>query len=232
MERCAPLTICTMRPAELLRRCAAVEIPLRVLSPQLEAPDPLEVLPDCAPPFLIDAVGMCPLTLAAMLVALTQTPASSDRGDLCPPVGVLLDPVARACRQVVALAPEVRLLIGEALPFEHLLPWARHLPAIRPVRGVIALGVAPLRPLPLPALFLRLLAVLPHATSMVDVAERCATSRPTLHRALASTRTVLGLPAGRERRFVPTALAEACVQALGRMPLDSVPTTTPALVVG
>lgn len=220
MEPCAPLTICTMRPSVLLRRCAEAEIPLRVLSPQPLMHGPLEVLPSWTPPYLIDAVEM-PLPLLAALLAAAPPPRRTRRRVRRKLVGVLLEPEDVAARQLAALTRGVSLLISDELGFERLLPWVRHFPAIRPVYGVIALGVPPVHPLPLPEPFLRVFAVLPHAASMSDVAERCRITRRTVQRVLASTREVLGLPEGRRKRFLPATLADEFTQALRRTPLVS-----------
>lgn len=214
-----PLTICTERPTVLRRRCEAVQIPLRVLSPQPAAPGPLDVLPDCAPPYLLDTIGMPPLVLASLLVAIERQQALPARPGVSTLVGAILDPDDLVARRLVALAPSVRLLMGDTLPWQVLVPWARQLHTLTPVSRVVSVGIAALRRPDLPSHFLTILAALPHAASVGEVAEQCALSQATVLRVLARARTALHLPGGRTRHFTPPTLAAACVQALSRSDL-------------
>ncbi|HEU4328901.1 MAG TPA: hypothetical protein VFS21_37535 [Roseiflexaceae bacterium] len=212
------LTICTLRPLELRCRATLARIPLRLLSPQPEG-SLLDALPRRASNLLIDTVGMPPLQLASLLAQLQRRKERRTHGP-APILGAIVDQEDLAARRLVALSPAVRMLVGDDLPWSQLAPWARQLHAIRPISQVFSLAVLPLPALPLHPCFLTMVAALARAESMAEVAEHCAVSPATMKRILSEARRILHLPTGREHRFLPSDLAEACLQALARQDLD------------
>jgi hypothetical protein len=213
-----PLTICTLRPSVLRERCQEAGIPAWLLGRQQHRHDPLDVLPCCAPPFLLDAVSLPPLLLATLLTQIERRQRYGGNGPQ-PVIGAILDPADRVRGRLVALAPAMRLLVADTIPWHTLEPWARQLPTLRafPFGPVAAVGLKSCRRPALPAHILPVLAALPHAASLAEVAEHCGVSEKTVQCVLGQARAALHLPGGRRKHFTRTpALAEALVAGLGR----------------
>lgn len=202
------LAIVTCRAWQLDQRCAAADIPARMLSVQ-----PGAAWPEHRPPVILDTVGLPRHELIALL-ARPPAYGRSTQG-LPAPIMAMADAHDWLALRLLALCPAVWLVCPDDPVL--LWDWLQQLDSIGLAQPANAQAIWLVdRPDDcwLDPLVLAILAALPGAIDHKQIAATCSISPSKLFRTLRDVRGALGLPSGEDSRFYPADLAEQIIARL------------------
>jgi hypothetical protein len=156
-------------------------------------------------------VGFERSLLAAVLAVL------HDRRPALPTL-VLVRPDDLAAQRLCLVCSAVYAVASATIPLADLRLWFRYVGLVGPERlSSVVPACLSFSPAPLPvhdAALLRILAELPHAATIQQVAAACALSERTLKRKLTTLREAVGIPANGLTRHRPGELGELVSAAL------------------